>query len=206
MQTRFSLTSNESIAKQVRCSSGASSPTDTFALYFGKRGGPMRWMFLLILASLCGSLACQTKPYPSDRPLPQDWRPAPRDASGNLVPFYIRGDQLNRKTTVSGEYAMLVLWNDFERAFYLFDIRNGTYFGTGDFERFLRNLEAMPCEGMMTWLDTCTVSRAWGMPADAWERLHTLMTKKESLGMKRPEEPWIACYCESRGLSFLPTD
>jgi hypothetical protein len=157
---------------------------------------------LVTLALVLGNSCTPHQPEPSVAR--RDWRKAELDGAGDVVALRVVERTETRQIIATGDYGMLVVWGDDEKAFYLFDRRNKTSFATRTFKDFLREVRQLPLDITMTWIDTCTASRSWNMPDSDRKELADVLLERRRLGMKWSESPLVVCYCESRGLQFLP--
>ncbi len=144
---------------------------------------------------------------------------APVDAeSGNVIALWVEyregldhpdpeanlagGDQPVIVTEPLGCY---MSWYEDDQLFLVYDNDAKRVFKTTDFDAFIDHLSVLPRGSAIQRFDTCTVSRTWGMPDDAWDRLTTTMKKRDLSWAKskvNETDREIICYCESEGFRF----
>lgn len=135
------------------------------------------------------------------------WKAAPCDLrDGKVITMWVKKKEGDVPVTFQHNWAMLVIWTDRERYFYLFENRSRRFFATRDFLCFVRELDQLPNGAVLEWIDTCTVSRSWKMPAECRTELLNLLKKKGVAHVYGFEDGIITCYCESQGLRYLEID
>lgn len=129
------------------------------------------------------------------------WTSVPTTSAGDPVVAWLRQDAGERPCGLIYPYTALLRWSGEERSFYLFDSPRKRYFGTSDFDRFLRELDALPSGTPISIsAATCGSPLAPDMPDSAWTRLLEAIRR----GRHEAGDPFPLCTCESRGLRFLP--
>lgn len=96
-------------------------------------------------------------------------------------------------------------WNEDEQLFLVYDNKAKRVFKSVDFDAFIDHLSHLPRGSAIQRFDTCTVSRTWAMPDDAWDRLHATMKERDLSWAKSKVNETnreIICYCESEGFRF----
>jgi hypothetical protein len=145
--------------------------------------------FLLPAVIFLSGCAAAPRPSPS-------WREAAVDPDGNVIAFWAKRHPGDDPAVLEKDYGMLVVWNEQDRRFYLFDNVRKRCFGTRDFEAFLREMGRLPRGASRERFDTCCVPLAWKMPHEAWERAENAFYECSS------QSPSLVCICESSGLRF----
>lgn len=115
------------------------------------------------------------------------------------------GERRIEPVTMREDYGVMVVWNEYEgRRFYLFDRPAKRYFGTDQFDPFLKELSAWGRNRDALEIDTCQMSRANRMP-----QVHRDALDRASEGIVGLGEDYdfrqVICTCEGR-LDFLPID
>ena len=123
--------------------------------------------------------------------------------SKRLIAFWVLREHEDEPVTIDKDYGMLIVWDEHVQRFYLFSNPTKTYFVTENFNQFLSELDRLPADITLDWVDTCTVPRFWKMPQDARKRLHATLEKGNRKNTRESEQPHITCYCESDGIKLL---
>jgi len=123
--------------------------------------------------------------------------------SKRLIAFWVLREHEDEPVTIDKDYGMLIVWDEHVQRFYLFSNPSKTYFVTENFNRFLSELDQLPADITLDWVDTCQVPRSWKMPQDAGKRLTAVLEKGNRKNTRESEQPHIACYCESDGIKLL---
>ena len=140
-------------------------------------------------------------PQPANRAPAPPWQEGVVDpASGQLVAFWVLRDEGPEPALINEDYGMFLLWGKDRHLFCLFDNPRRRHLVTHDFELFLEELGKLPAGIPIFAIDTCTVSRWWGMPAPQKKQVYDVLRKGNRTISERPH---TVCYCESRGLRYL---
>jgi len=138
------------------------------------------------------------------RPQPAAWhRGVVEPESKRLIAFWVLKEHEDEPVTIDKDYGMLIIWDEHVQRFHLFNNPAKTYFVTENFNQFLSELDRLPADITLDWVDTCTVPRFWKMPQDARKQLHATLVKGNRKNTRVSEQPHIACYCESDGIKLL---
>ncbi len=102
----------------------------------------------------------------------------------------------------SRPYSAVIVWTPAERWFRLCDRLRGIAVETEDFDRFLQTIADLPAHVEIERIDTCTVSRMWGMPDDARRRLDEAMARGQHRWAISGADGLctMICTCETSGL------
>ena len=129
------------------------------------------------------------------------WQPAPTDEkTGDVIAFWIHRGQTSQPVTVGldYDYGMITIWTDRERMFYLYDNVDKKYWGTGDFDLFLHQLDRLPQEVTLHWMTKCQEGFAPAMPEKAKSQIQNVLSR----GNRKTETPIIPCTCEGGVVQF----
>ena len=130
--------------------------------------------------------------------------------SGNLIAYWLKHDRsgkpgIDTPVLVTEPYAVLVVWCEKERHFYVYDNVAKRTFGTADFDAFLAELARLPTGVAVQQLDTCTVSRSHDMPREQRERLMQTLAaggRIWAIDAASGTDRTCECYCESSGFRY----
>jgi hypothetical protein len=160
------------------------------------------FVYLILISPSLSS--CISSPGPSEGGENQldrrrEWKAAPLDEGGRATTLTVRYEDREEAVPANGDFSVLLVWTQGEQAFYLFDTEAKTMMATRDFDGILRALDDLPRASDVVWIDTCCVSRMWGMPDPARGRLADTRARMMERGIVWAE-PVLVCICESRGV------
>ena len=132
--------------------------------------------------------------------------------TGNLIAFWLEYPdnaehypQREKSILVTEPYAVLMIWYEGEKHFYIYDNRMKRTLKTEDFEAFLDELSRLPRGIAIQRFDTCTVPRIYDMPRAEWQTLTEVLREGErewAISKASGYDHETVCFCESIGFRF----
>ena len=127
-------------------------------------------------------------------------------ATRNLVAFRIQyWDYPDRAVLVEGRFGVLLVWNDRERHFRLFDNGRKVVAATRSWDDFMRQVRDWPDDIEVQRFNTCCVPFNYAMPEAAGLEFDRTATAKGWTWRIDPADNLactIVCTCESRRITF----
>ena len=123
----------------------------------------------------------------------------------DLVAFWLQYRDGEEPVPITGSYAALMIWNDQERRFYLYDNVKKRTHKTDSFERFVEYVERLPRGARVQRLNSCGAPFAYAMPEADWQRVQEALRKRDCTWATNPvtdDKCFTICICETIGLRF----
>ena len=99
---------------------------------------------------------------------------------------------------------MLLVWNDEEARFYIFDNVQKKYLSTNDYGIFLRELKQLPDGSTVIYVRKCCAPFVLKKnPIKEMSLFWEIVRKKKFTINPAKEQLFMICTCESRGLKFI---
>lgn len=132
--------------------------------------------------------------------------------TGNLIAFWLKYPdnpedypEREKPVLVTEPYAVLMVWHEGEKRFFIYDNRMKKTLKTDDFDAFLDELAGLPRGIAIQRFDTCTVPRIYDMPRAEWQRLTEVLREGErkwAISKASGYDHETVCFCESIGFRF----
>jgi hypothetical protein len=119
--------------------------------------------------------------------------------TGKIVALWLQYADKDKAITIEKEYTMIIIWNEREKRFYLFDNSEKQYFGSTDFDAFIAEIDTLPQNITLQQINTCCAPLDWKMPDEASQKLSSVLKK----GNRTLDHSVMVCTCESTDRKFL---
>ena len=119
--------------------------------------------------------------------------------TGKLIAFWLQYRDRDEPVFVTEPYAVLMVWIDDEKVFYIYERDAKRTIKTQDFDVFLAELSKLPEGTAIEDFVTCTVPRTYDMPPKASARLNEVWSARSftSTGVTEGIDCTMVCICES---------
>ena len=126
--------------------------------------------------------------------------------TGNLIAVKADDDggKHNQAIAVEHSWAALIVWNDSERLFYLFDNVRRAYVATGSWPEFLAAMRAVPEGTRIQKFYKCSAAWDYAMPDAQSNQLDRVMKSRRLSWRPFGEDVFTFMVCVHRGIEYPP--